>query len=285
VGCREHAPGATYASSWLEPLQTVRNETIDPATDTGPQLLVRVDEFPCASGLDSPKFGIQASRRFHSVMAEAGVAHLLAVVPQWTHEPLNPKASGGRGLDESDRVLLAEMRESGVTFAQHGNTHRTRNSHSWQRSELSGLSAAALGELLDAGRRRLAEVDIDPRVLVPPFNRFDAAQWPVLERRYDVVTGGPESILSMGFQCGPQWRGDAVYLPCYSPLYATAAVIAPAVERLLEGGVTGWIPIVLHVGWEVDDDYLALRRLARLIAPYAVSWEDLIARKRSSASG
>ena len=116
-----------------------------------------------------------------------------------------------------------------------------------------------------------------PRILVPPFNRFDAAQWPVLERLYDVITGGPESVLLMCFHGGPQWRGSAIYLPCYEPLYASAATVLPAAQAMIDEQVGGWIPIVLHMGWELDDDFAALRRLAKLLAPYAASWEDLLA--------
>jgi hypothetical protein len=36
------------------------------------------------------------------------------------------------------------------------------------------------------------------------------------------------------------------------------------------------VPIVLHMGWEIDDQFAALRRLATRIAPYAVSWEDFL---------
>jgi hypothetical protein len=31
------------------------------------------------------------------------------------------------------------------------------------------------------------------------------------------------------------------------------------------------------MGWEIDDDYRSLRRLAKRVAPYAASWSDLLA--------
>jgi hypothetical protein len=116
-------------------------------------------------------------------------------------------------------------------------------------------------------------------------NRFDAAQWPVLARRFDVVTGGPERIRMMGFHAGPLWRGDAVYLPCRAPLYGTAEAILPAVQALIAAQVGTSIPIVLHMGWEIDDDYAALRRLARAIAPYATHWRDVLAAVDASRAG
>lgn len=267
----------SYEDSWLTPLEDARRQALGTGSTGAPKFLVRVDEFPYYSGLDDSKYGREASRRFHAVMAEEGVPHLMSVLPQWTHEPLRPTGVGGRPLDDHDRVLLEQMAKDGVTFAQHGHTHRTRFADPRRHSELCGLSASELTELLDEGRRKLADVGIHPRILVPPFNRFDAEQWPVLERLYDVVTGGPESVVLMGFHGGPQWRGSAIYLPCYAPLYDSAAMVLPAVESLIERGIGGWIPIVLHMGWEIDDDYGALRRLARRVAPHAVSWDDLLA--------
>ncbi len=267
----------SYEQSWLAPLQAARREALGAGVGGGPRFLVRVDEFPYYCGLDMPKFGLEASRRFHAVMAEAGVPHLMSVLPQWTHDTLNPAGTGGRALDEGDRALLEQMRRDGVTFAQHGHTHRTRYADPRRHSELCGLSAQQLDELLEQGRAKLAEVGVVPRILVPPFNRFDAEQWPVLARRYDIVTGGPESVMLMGFHGGPQWRGSAIYLPCYAPLYDTAAAVLPAVEAMIDSGASGWIPIVLHMGWEIDDDYATLRALARRVAPYTASWDELLA--------
>lgn len=265
-----------YDNGWLDPLQAARRAALGPLADGPPKFLVRVDEFPYASGYDNPRFGYESSVRFHSVMADAGVEYLLAVVPQWTHEPLRPDGKGGRPLDERDRELLERARSEGVVFGQHGATHRTRYTRSRRRSELGGLDAAALAAVLDGGRRRLEEAGIAPRVLVPPFNTFDAGQWDVLATRYDVVTGGPESVLRLGFQGGPVWRGQAVYLPCYAPLYERASVVLGAVERVIERQVGTWVPVVLHLGWEVEDDFAALRRLARRIAPFATSWNDFL---------
>jgi Uncharacterized protein conserved in bacteria (DUF2334) len=266
----------TYEDDWLAPLQAARRDALGEAADGPPKFLVRVDEFPYSSGYDDPRFGYDASARFHAVMAEAGVAYLLAVVSQWTHLPLRPDADGGRPLDDRDRELIERMRDDGVAFAQHGSSHRTRFSSPRRRSELGGLDHSALASLLAAGRRRLEAVGISPRVLVPPFNRFDAGQWGVLASRYDVITGGPESLLTVGFHGGPQWRGEAVYLPCYEPLHERAPVVLGAVERMIERRPGTWVPVVLHSAWEVDDDFAGLARLARRIAPYAASWHDFL---------
>jgi hypothetical protein len=247
----------SYEKSWLSPLLAARRQAPGGSVNEGPRFLVRVDEFPYYSGLDEPRYGLDASRRFHAVMAEEDVPHLMSVLPQWTHDALTPASAGGRALDDDDRALLEQMRRDGVTFAQHGHTHRTRFADPRRHSELCGLDPSSLTELLEEGRAKLAEVGVHPRILVPPFNRFDATQWPVLERLYDIVTGGPESVMLMGFHGGPQWRGSAVYLPCYAPLYDSAEVVLSAVDEMIDGDVSGWIPIVLHMGWEVDDDFAA----------------------------
>ncbi len=251
----------------------------------GPRFLVRVDEFPTYSGYDDARYGLESSTRFHAVMAQAGLRYLMAVVPQWTHAPLDPGADGGRDLDDADRALIERMRADGVTFGQHGDTHRSRYVLPRQRSELCGLSNAALAAVLDRGRQRLAESHVEPQVFVAPFNRFDARQWPVLASRYEVVTGGPECVLKIGFHGGPQWRDDAVYLPGYAPFYATAATVLPAAEAAIAGNIPAWIPIVLHTGWEEDDRYVGLTRLAERIAPHTSSWEDFLDAVRQSRHG
>jgi hypothetical protein len=273
----------TYEDEWLRPLQRARRQAIGDAADGPPRFLVRVDEFPYSSGYDDPRYGYDASVRFHEIMADAGVPHLMAVVTQWTHEPLRPDGSGGRPLDDRDRELLQRMRSDGVTLAQHGCSHRTRYANPRRQSELCGLDDGALEALLDRGQENLAEVGVPaPTIFVPPFNRFDARQWPVLAKRFEVITGGPESVVLMGFQGGPEWRGGAVYLPCYAPLYDTARAALGAVESLIDEQIGTWIPVVLHTSWEVDDGFDALRRLAERIAPFAASWDDFLDEVRAS---
>src|SRR5947209_1395200 len=187
-----------FEKDWLRPLARLRRASLAGGAEDPPRFLVRVDEFPDSAGFDDPRLGYEASSRFHEVMADAGVAHLLAVVPQWTHDPRDPDARGGRELDERDVELLGRMRAGRVTFAQQGTTHRTRYRSPHHHSEFSGLPDAELAELLARGREQLRKAGIQPRVLVPPYNRFDASQWPVLADHYDVVTGGPESVSLFG---------------------------------------------------------------------------------------
>jgi hypothetical protein len=272
-----------WERGWLEGLLAAKRETLGAGASGPPRFLVRVDEFPYYSSFDRPQ-DLDMSREFHDVMASAGLPHLMAVVPQLTHDALTPAAKGGRPLGEQEIDLLLQMRRERVTFAQHGTTHRTRHESPRRRSELCGLPPARAEELLEDGLRLLMDAGIDPpRVFVPPFNRFDAAQYPMLATRFDVICGGPESVALMGFHGGPLWREGAVYLPCYAPLYANARTVLPMAERMIELAPGTWIPIVLHTSWEQDDDFRSLARLAARIAPFAVHWDEFLTQVHRSA--
>ncbi len=272
-----------WERSWLAPLIDVRREVLAERAAGPPRFLVRVDEFPYYTSFDRPE-DLEMSRRFHEVMAEAGLAHLMSVLPQLTHDPLTVGSTGGRALGEQEIALLEQMRRDRVTFAQHGTNHRTRFASPRRRSELCGLSPAEADAVLEDGRLRLLAAGIDStRVFVPPFNRFDAAQYPMLARRFSILCGGPESVALMGFHGGPLWRDGAVYLPCYAPLYSDARTVLPVAERMIDLAPGTWIPIVLHTSWELDDDFAALRRLAERIAPFAASWDELLAEVDRSA--
>ena len=148
--------------------------------------------------------------------------------------------------------MLRRLSRERVSFGLHGRDHRTRFASPRRHSELCGLSPAATEELLDEALAELARHEIRPDVFVPPYNRFDAGQFEALARRFEVVCGGPESIGTMGFHSTPQWRGEAVYLPSYAPVYGRAADVLPAVERAIEQAAGLWVPVVLHWGWELQ---------------------------------
>lgn len=243
-----------------------------------PRVLIRVDEFPCATALDAPEtYGTARAAEFHSVLAASGVDYLMAALPEPASNPLDPGASGGRRLGTEEVELLRRMADDGVVFAQHGKTHRTRHRSPRRRSEFTGLSPADLGNLLDEGADALSAAGIDPtRIMVPPFNRFSATQLPVFAERFEVLTGGPESVRFMGGFEGPCWIGDLVYVPTMPPLYARAREIVPLLRRLAETARGVWIPITLHLSWELDDGLTGLRELAAVASELSVSWNQLL---------
>ncbi len=274
-----------YERAVVDPLDGARRAVLGEQAARPPRFLVRVDEFPHYLAWDDPeRYGTAAYRRFHEVMAGAGVPYLVATPARLSRAPLDPTGREWRPFDETERAQLAELLgDPDVAFALHGRDHRTRFVSPRQRSELCGLDGAATQTLLDDGMAELAREGIVPKVFVPPFNRFDAGQYDELARRFAVVCGGPESIGLLGFHRSPLWRGDAVYLPSYFPLYGPARDVEPAARRLIERGAGLWAPIALHWGWEADTGFTELERLAELIAPHAARWEDFLAAVQSSA--
>ena len=268
-----------------DPLQAARRAALGDGALAAPRFLVRVDEFPHYMAWDDPdRHGTVAYLRFHAVMSAAGVPYLIAVLPRVSREALDPQGGRWRPLEDHERELLRRLPQDAVAFGLHGLDHRTRFASPRRHSEFCGLDPAATEALLDEALSELAPLGISPQVFVAPYNRFDAAQYDLLARRFAVVCGGPESVALMGFQPTPVWRGEAVYLPSYFPLYGHAREVLPAARRLIEGHVGLWAPIVLHWGWEAEDDRAALERLLELIAPYSASWEDFLAAVRLSGA-
>ncbi len=267
-----------WEASVVEPLMRFRRAALGDAWDGEPRALVRVDEFPHARAFDSAgPFGSDAYRRFHAVLAEAGVPYLLAITPHVSRDYLDPEVTERRDLDQGEIETLRSLREDGVVFGLHGADHRTRDASPRHHSELCGLGAAATAERIDHARAVFDALDLATPAFVPPFNRFDAAQYPLLAERFEVVCGGPESVRLLGFHRTPTWHGEAVYLPSYAPLYGTAAEAAAGIERMTELGAALWAPITLHWGWELKDDFAALRRLCGMLQGRVADWTDFLA--------
>lgn len=272
----------------MAPLMAARRAALGPdGAAAPPRFLVRVDEFPHFQAWDDPaRYGTERYERFHEVMSAAGLTYLVAVLPRLSREPLEPVGGESRALDDDELAMLRRIAGERVSFGLHGLDHRTRFLSPRRHSELCGLGAGETDALLDRALAELAPHGIRPQVFVPPYNRFDAAQFDALARRFEVVCGGPESIGTMGFHSTPQWRGETVYLPSYLPVYGTAGEALPTARRAIERSAGIWVPVVLHWGWEMRDDWEQLKRLAELIAPYTASWEDFreaIARSRGDA--
>jgi hypothetical protein len=277
----------TYERNVVEPLVRLRSSVLGPAAAGPPRFLVRVDEYPHYLAWDEPsRYGTEGYRRFHSIMASAGVPYLIAVPPRVSRAPLDPSGREWRPIDDGEASMLASLRDASdglVAFGLHGRDHRTRHESPRRHSELCGLSVSATEELLDTALDELRGFGISTEVFVPPFNRFDAAQYAPLASRFAVVGGGPESVPLIGFHRPPVWRDGAVYLPSYFPLYGRAADVLPAARSLIERQVGLWTPIVLHWGWEADAGWSDLEQMAEAIAPYTARWDEFLAAVRFSA--
>jgi peptidoglycan/xylan/chitin deacetylase (PgdA/CDA1 family) len=272
-----------YERAVAEPLMAARAAALGQAAPGPPRFLVRVDEFPHYLASDDPTgYGTERYLRFHETMRDAGVPYLVAVLPRVSSASLDPDASSWRPLLEEERAVLARLPAEGVSYGLHGLDHRTRHASPRRHSELCGLSLAQTEELIATALGELAPSGIRPRVFVPPYNRFDARQYDLLARSFDVVCGGPETVGLLGFQRSPVWRGEAVYLPSYHPLYGHAGEVLDAARRLIELRAALWAPIVLHWGWEAEDDWTALRELLAVIAPNAAHWDEFLAEVSAS---
>lgn len=273
---RRRRGGASFST--VAAMEAARAAVLGPRAPGPPRVLIRVDELPNYNVLANPdRYGTSAFHRFGERMTAAGVPYLIAALPALAAEPLDPQARGGRPLDDSERETLRELATDGSTaFALHGYDHRTRHKSPRLRSELTGLRAEELRELLHRGLAVLEELGIVPRVFVAPYNTFSARQYDVLAERFDVICGGPETVLRMGLHPPGQWRGEAVYLPSYEPLYGRAATVREAVERLVQRSSPLWAPVTLHWEWEAQDDYRGLDALLEAVAPYARPWSDLL---------
>jgi peptidoglycan/xylan/chitin deacetylase (PgdA/CDA1 family) len=261
-----------------EPLTRFRRAALGEDALGPPRGLVRVDEFPHARAYDpAGEFGTEAFRRFHAVLAEAGIPYLLAITPHVSRDYLDPAVAERRDLDQGEIEALRALREDEVVFGLHGADHRTRNASPRRHSELCGLGVEEAAARIDGARAVFDALDLPTPAFVPPFNRFDAAQYPLLAERFEVVCGGPESVRLLGFHRTPSWHGEAVYLPSYAPLYGTAAEAALEIERLADREVALWAPITLHWGWELQDDFAALGRLCEVLQGRVAAWDDFLA--------
>jgi hypothetical protein len=261
----------------LGPFAAARRAVLGPAASGPPRFLVRVDEFPLAGAYEHNERRDADFARFHAILTEAGVPYLMAVSPAVARDYLDPRVTDSRPLSDRELTTLEQLRRDGVSFALHGFDHRTRDATPRQRSELVGLGADELGELLDVGTARLAEAGIHPRVFAPPFNRFGAEQYEPLAERYEVICGGPESVPLVGFHRTPLWRGRAIYMPAYAPFYGRSAGVAAAAERAIAAQAAVWIPVVLHWSWEAEGEWTGVEALARTLSGHAHGWDELSA--------
>jgi uncharacterized protein DUF2334 len=275
---RSKVDPSRFARDSLAPGIAARQALLGEDASGPPRVLLRVDEFPYATSLDDPeRYGIVPSTRFHSVFADAGIPYLMAIVPQLVRDPLNPSATGGRPLNPDEVALIKRMGAEGVTFAAHGLTHRTRDPSPRRRSEFVGLTAGQATTLADDSLALLSSAGLEPpAVFVPPFNRFGRDHYDALASRFDVVCGGPESIAFMGAQPTPRCLGDAVYLPCYPPLYGRAGEVLAELKVLAAQTPGTWVPVTLHLSWELDDGLEDMKRLAEWLTPYATSWSEFL---------
>lgn len=270
--------GLRYDRDVADPFVAARAAVLGPERAAGPpRFLVRIDGFPHHLVRERPDLGTETFARVHAILSDAGVPYLLGVLPWVPESPLDPDASGWRLHDDDERALLGQLRREGVAFGVHGLDHRSRVSRADRRSELRGLRTKALTERLDAAAQTLRDAALHADVFVAPWDRFDADQYAELASRWDVVTGGPATVRTLGFHATPVWRGDAVYLPAYPPLVGAAGPLVEGIEHLASRRTGLWTPVVLDWAQLVEAGWQDLQRLAQTLAGRARPWDEFFA--------
>lgn len=275
----------SYHEHVVAPYVAARRAVLGDAAEGRPKLVVRVDGFPHHEAFAAaPGRRTEDAAAVHGVLRDAGVPYLMSILPRVPDRPLDREADGWREHDASEAELLAELRRDGVAFALQGLDHRTRSAKASSPSEFTGLKRPELEERLDAAQDTLRDAALHADVFVAPWDRFDASAWPTLAERFDVVCGGEHTIETLGFHPGPSWRGGAVWLPSYPPLYGTAAELLPVVRDLVAAQTALWIPLTLRWDRERAAGLDGLRALCELLAAEqaARSWDDLLLAIRAS---
>lgn len=263
----------SYFHDSVAPMVRARREALGVHADGPPRVLIRVDEFPRAGGYERPN-AVDEMLRFHEIMASHDIPYLIAITPYVARDYLDPRGTDSRPLNDAEVDLVKLLMAEGVTAALHGFDHRTRHAEPRRHSELVGLGDSELDALLERGLGALAEMGVEARTFVPPFNRFAAHQYEILASRFEVIGGGPETVALTGYAATPLCRGGAVYMPAYSPLYGRAAEVERGIRRLVGLQAALWAPTVLHVGWEADEGWTDLKRLVRTLKAHAGAWND-----------
>ena len=81
----------------------------------------------------------------------------------------------------------------------------------------------------------------------------------------------------LGFHGTPLWRGDAVYLPAYPPLYDRSGPLLGGRARASPGARPGvWVPLALHLPWEADDGWATSSGWRPSWPRYAAPWGDFL---------
>ena len=268
----------TFEDDSVELMAAARRAVLGDGAAGPPRLLVRVDEFPNYDTLEDPTHRVEGFRRFQSIMSAAGVPYLIAVQPAVAEAPLDPDATGGRGLDDAEREVLAELvADADVAFALHGYDHRTRFDDPRKRSELEGMSPEELdgvpGPRPRAARRlrhRAAGVRAAVQhVLLRPVR--DARE-PLRRRVRRPGDRRPGRLPPHPAVVGR--RGVHAVLP---PHYSRGSGLPGPLEQLAAAQPGMFVPITMHWGWEADDGWDDLERAAELLAPLAVRWEEFLA--------
>lgn len=91
------------------------------------------------------------------------------------------------------------------------------------------------------------------------------------------MTGGPESVYTLGFLVGPCFLYGSLYVPSYRSTYDLRARDLRSFESLLTRSEGLVLPVTLHWADELQKDgFKTFRALCALIRDRALSWRDYV---------
>ena len=202
------------------------------ATRPGRPRPVRVDEFPHASAFDPPgAFGTEAYKRFHAILAEAGVPYLLAITPHVSRDYLDPE-SRTAPADDTERDRAAGL--SRATASSSASTAPTT-------APATPTPAATPSSAASQPARPRERIDARPRSSPssasrpPPSSRPSTASTPASTRSSPSASrssaADPRASALLGLQPTPVWRGT----PSTCPPTPRSTVAPPTSYRRSSG--------------------------------------------------
>lgn len=209
--------------------------------------IVRVDDFPRGDRRFSEY------EQFHRIMVQHNVPYILGVTPFETY------FTGSGEFSERMGFLV----EHNIRFGLHGLTH--------QPGELRRIGLTAAASMISDVVPVLKQLAGFLPVYIPPFNDIFWPEYVMLSRYFNAVTGGPESIKTMGLFPPCKLKGTW-YLPSYWGFYGRSADILGFLDSGMAGKTRRPMPITLHWAWEADDDFRDLRRLLSRLRGRVSDW-------------
>jgi peptidoglycan/xylan/chitin deacetylase (PgdA/CDA1 family) len=233
--------------------------------------LVRVDDFP--AWIESMDQFVPASdfERFHRVLAKHSIPYMIAVTPQPALRPLDLRDRRTRTLTEQECGILRSIAVEGATLGLHGVTHSTRDPR--KHAEFARMDDRAFQERIVYGDLELErQTGTRARVFVPPFNRMSPPQLELLGKRFRVVCGGPESVVTLGRKDPGRLSDNSRYLPSYPPFYGRAYEILRAIDG---PPPTDLCCLTLHWEWERRRTYDELDTLCAALRGRVAHWNEI----------
>lgn len=229
-----------------------------------PRFLIRVDDFP------SSRANLEKFKDFHHIFQKHGLPYLLGVTPLLSENPLDP---ANKELKKLTNKEIEFLKEPLIELGLHGITHQTL-SHQ-RHSEFVDLSPEQKEKKLKQGIEEMESYGFSPQVLIPPFNSLSKEGYKIAKQHFKAITGGPETIRTLGFQVTPCYLMGSLYVPSYYYVYGRAERIlnflnsADISEEIV-------IPITLHWAWEIKNDFKGVKKLCDFVKGKELSWNNFL---------